>query len=225
MKKITAGVVATGLALLWFFSVLPADAQVGGSSRDRSPRPIGPTAPGMRGTQEQQQEERSTQRHVWLQGDERQQEQLSGCFQLSATLAQHSRDIRKMLVASEVNWKNVAVQYADLKREIRLLTDKHEKFSLELNNGQRSWWQSQLQGIMTIQLQLHDRIEAIGRDLDGGNPESVPMVKAFTDLEGQFRRWSQLYGQIGADMNMPDLEQLSVPGRIRGLPGAQNPGR
>jgi hypothetical protein len=51
------------------------------------------------------------------------------------------------------------------------------------------------------------------------------MVKAFTDLDNQLRKWNRVYGQIGADMKIQDLEQLAAPGKIRGLPGAQNPGR
>ena len=99
----------------------------------------------------------ATQRNAWLQGDEQQQEQLAGCYRLSALLAYHSREIRKMLVVSEVNWKEVTAQYEDLKRGIALLMEKHEQFALELNNGQRSWWERQLQEIMALQLQLNEQ--------------------------------------------------------------------
>jgi hypothetical protein len=225
MRKATTKILAAGLALLWVFSALPAEAQ---SSRDRNaPKQIGPTTPSERGKkgQSEQQEERQLQRNAWLQGDERQQEQLVGCYRLSAILAYHSREVRKMLVAGEVNWKDVTGQYEELKRGIQLLTEKHEQFAMELNNGQRSWWERQLREIMAIQLQLQDRTEAIGRELNGEKPGSVQMAKAFTELDGQFRKWGQFYGQIGADMNIPDLEQRVAPGKIRGLPGAQNPGR
>jgi hypothetical protein len=210
--------------LLGFLSVLTAEAQVGTSPKDRITKPIGPTAPGMKGQQEQQ-EERPIQRNAWLQGDEQQQEQLEGCFRLSATLSQHSRDIRKMLLAADVKWKEVAAQHEDLSRGVELLTEKHELFALGLNNGQRSWWESPLREIMTLQLQLHEQMTSIGRELNGEKPQKLPMVKAFTDLDNQFRKWNRYYGQIGADMNMTDLEQRSAPGKIRGLPGAQNPGR
>jgi hypothetical protein len=224
MKKTTAGLFTIVFVLLGFMFVLPVEAQVGSSSRDKMTKPIGPKAPGTKGQQEQQ-EERQPQRNAWLQGDDQQQEQLVGCYRLSATLAQHSRDVRKMLVATEINWKEVVAQYEDLNRGFALLTEKHETFALGLNNGQRSWWERPLQEIMALQLQLHEQLESIGRGLNGERPESVPMVKAFTDLDDQFRKWNRVYGQIGADMKIEDLEQLAAPSKSRGLPGAQNPGR
>jgi hypothetical protein len=221
MKKATAWLVTVVFVMLGFLFALTAEAQVGTSSKDRV-RPMGPTAPGARGQQEQQ-EERQVQRNAWLQGDERQEEQLEGCYRLSATLAQHSRDIRKTLLATDVQWKEIAAQFEDLNRGVALLTEKHEMFSLGLNNGQRSWWERPLKEIMALQLQLNGQLESIGRGLNGERPEKLPMVKAFTDLDNQFRKWNRYYGQIGDDMNM-DLEQRAA-GKIRGLPGAQNPGR
>jgi hypothetical protein len=223
MKETTAKILVAGLVLLWVFSALPAGAQ---SSRDRgAPKQIGPTAPGMKGQQEQQQAERPAQRNAWLQGDEKQQEQLAECFRLSSILTQHTLGIRKMLIMSEVNWKEIQAQYDDLKRGIQLLMEKHEQFVIGLNNGQRSWWERQMQEIITVELQLHDRTETLDRDLNKEKPGSAQLAKAFTDLEGQFRKWNGYYRQIGADMNIPDLDQQLAPVTIRGLTGAQNPGR
>jgi hypothetical protein len=224
MKKATAGLVTVIFVLLGFLLVLTVEAQVGGSSRDKTTKPIGPSAPGTKGQQEQQ-EERQPQRSAWLQGDDQQQEQLVGCYRLSTTLAQHSRDVRKMLIATDIQWKEVIAHYEDLNRGFALLTEKHEMFVLGLNNGQRSWWERSLQEIMALQLQLHEQLESISRVLNGERPEKLPMVKAFTDLDNQFRKWNRVYGQIGADMKIVDLEQLAAPSKIRGLPGAQNPGR
>ncbi len=223
MKKTVIRVLGAVLLLLWILPALPAEAQ---SSRDRSqPRAISPAPPGSKNQQEQQQEERQSLRNTWLQGDEKQQEQLVGCYRLSEALVQHSRDIMKMLAASEVKWKDIAIQYKDLQRGIGLLMEKHEQFAMGLNNGQRSWWERQLKEIMAIELQLNERSEKIGRELDGEKPESVQIVKAMSELDGQFKKWNGYYGQIGADMNIENLSQQSVPVVIRGLPGAQNPRR
>jgi hypothetical protein len=221
MKKAAVWLVTVVFVLLGILSVLTAEAQMGSSSKDRV-RPIGPT--GTKGPPEQQ-EERQIQRNAWLQGDEQQQEQLVGCYRLSALLAFHSREIRKMLVATDIQWKEIAAQSEDLNRGFAQLTEKHEMFALGLNNGQRSWWERPLQEIMALQLQLNEQMVSIGRGLNGEKPEKLPMVKAFTDLDNQFRKWNRVYGQIGADMKIQDLEQLAAPGKIRGLPGAQNPGR
>lgn len=221
MKKATVWLVPVVFVLLGFLFVLTAEAQVGSSSKDRV-RPIGPT--GTKGPPEQQ-EERQIQRNAWLQGDEQQQEQLVGCYRLSALLAFHAREIRKMLVATDIQWKEVSAQYEDLNRGFAQLTEKHEMFALGLNNGQRSWWERPLQEIMALQLQLNEQLVSIRRGLNSERPEKLPMVKAFTDLDDQFRKWNRVYGQIGADMKIEDLEQLAAPGKIRGLPGAQNPGR
>jgi hypothetical protein len=223
MKKSMAVILAAGLALLWVFSALPIEAQ----QRDpNAPRPIAPAPPGSKTQQEQQQqEERPTLRNAWLQGDERQREEVVGCYRLSQTLAQHTRDILKMLAVSEVKWKDVSSQYQDLQRGMQLLMEKHEQFSMGLNNGQRSWWERQLTEIMTTELLLQERSEMIGRELDGTKPGSVQMAKAFTELESQFRKWNGFYGQIGADMNIANLDQRSEPVMIRGIPGAQNPRR
>ena len=221
MKKVAVWLVTVVFVLLGFLSVLTAEAQMGSSSKDRV-RPIGPT--GTKGPPEQQ-EERQIQRNAWLQGDEQQQEQLVGCYRLSALLAFHSREIRKMLIATDIQWKEIAAQSEDLNRGFAQLTEKHEMFALGLNNGQRSWWERPLQEIMALQLQLNEQLVSIGRGLNGEKPEKLPMVKAFSDLDNQFRKWNRVYGQIGADMKIQDLEQRADPGKIRGLPGAQNPGR
>jgi len=221
MKKVAVWLVTVVFVLLGFLSVLTAEAQIGSSSKDRV-KPIGPT--GTKGPPEQQ-EERQIQRNAWLQGDEQQQEQLVGCYRLSALLAFHSREIRKMLIATDIQWKEIAAQSEDLNRGFAQLTEKHEMFALGLNNGQRSWWERPLQEIMALQLQLNEQLVSIGRGLNGEKPEKLPMVKAFSDLDNQFRKWNRVYGQIGADMKIQDLEQRADPGKIRGLPGAQNPGR
>jgi hypothetical protein len=221
MKKATVWLVTVVFVLLGILSALTAEAQIGSSSKDRV-RPIGPT--GTKGPPEQQ-EERQIQRNAWLQGDEQQQEQLVGCYRLSALLAFHSREIRKMLIATDIQWKEIAAQSEDLNRGFAQLTEKHEMFALGLNNGQRSWWERPLQEIMALQLQLNEQLVSIGRGLNGEKPEKLPMVKAFSDLDNQFRKWNRVYGQIGADMKIQDLEQRADPGKIRGLPGAQNPGR
>lgn len=225
MKKATAGLVTVVFVLLGFLFVLTVEAQVGSSSKDRMSKPIGPSAPGTKGAQDQPQEERQIQRNAWLQGDDRQQEQLVGCYRLSATLAQHSRDVRKTLIATDIQWKEIAAQYEDLNRGFAQLTEKHEQFALGLNNGQQSWWERPLQEIMALQLQLNEQLVSIGRGLASERPEKLAMVKAFTDLDNQFRKWNRVYGQIGADMKIEDLEQMAAPRKIRGLPGAQNPGR
>ena len=226
MKKVAAAFFSVVFVLLGVLSAMTAEAQVGTTSRDRPMKPLGPQGHGNKGQQEQQpQEERSIQRSAWLRGDDRQQEQLTGCFGLSSTLAQHSRDIRKMAAAGAVNWKEVAGQLEDLQRGVALLSEKHEQFVLGLNNGQRSWWEKPLREIMSLQLLLSDRMGTIDRELRGEKPEAVPMVKALNDLEGQFRKWHNYYGQIAADMGLEAMEPRSSSGVIRGLPGAQGPGR
>jgi hypothetical protein len=44
------------------------------------------------------------------------------------------------------------------------------------------------------------------------------------DLEGQFRKWHNIYGQIASDMGLEAVEPRSSSGAIRGLPGAHGPG-
>ena len=224
MKNTTAKILAAGLVLLWALSTLPAEAQ---RSQDRAPKGIGPTAPGMRGQQGQAdtQPEKTTQRNAWLEGDEKQQDLLSECFRLSSILTQHTLGIRTMLIVSDVNWKEIQAQYEDLKRGIQLLMEKHEQFAVGLNNGQRSWWERQMQEIMGIELRIQEGLVPLDRDVKKEKPEAAPLAKVFTDLEGQFRRWNGYYRQIGADMNLQDLDQLSAPTAIRGLTGAQNPRR
>ncbi|HTZ41040.1 MAG TPA: hypothetical protein VMB77_12830 [Syntrophales bacterium] len=221
MKNTTVKILASGLVLLWVVSAFPAGAQ---TSRDRTPKGIGPMPSGMMKGQESQ-TEKSNQRNAWLQGDEKQQEQLAECFRLSSILTQHALGIRKMLIVSEVNWKEIQAQYEDLKRGIQLLVEKHEQFAMGLNNGQRSWWERQMKEILAAELRIQDWTVTLDRDVNKEKPESAQLTKVFTDLEGQFRKWNGYYRQIGVDMNIQDLDQLSAPTAIRGLTGAQNPGR
>lgn len=226
MKKRATKILLIGLALSLALVPAAADAQVGGA-RDRSAaKPIGPQGYSKgRPEPQQQPDAAAAQRNAWLQGDERQQDQLTGCYQLSETLARHSRDIRKMVVGEGTKWKDVSAQLEDLGRGVELLTERHEHFVNGLNNGQRSWWEKPLQEIMSIQLLLSERMTAINRDIREGKTETVPMMKAFTDLEGQFRKWNETYGRIATDMGLEIEQSRSASGVIRGLPGAQGPGR
>lgn len=226
MRKAATAFFTVLFVLSGWVSAMAVHAQAGSSTRDRTARPIGPQGYNSRGVQEQpQQEERSIQRNAWLRGDDRQQEQLAGCFGLSATLVQHVRDIRKMTTAGAVDWKEVAGHVEDLQRGVALLSERHGQFAVGLNNGQRSWWEKPLQDIMSIELKLSDRVGAIERELKGEKPEAVPMTKALNDLEGQFRKWHNIYGQIADDMGLEVEASRSSSGVIRGLPGAQGPGR
>lgn len=222
MKHTATNILAAGLALLCFFSAVPAEAQ---RSQDRAPKGIGPVPSDWKRNQGSGQTDQQAQRNAWLQGDEKQQEQLGECFRLSSILIQHALGIRKMLIVSDVNWKEIRAQHEDLKRGVQLLMERHEQFAAGLNNGQRSWWERQLQDIMAVELLIHDRILTLDRDVNKEKPESAQLAKVFTDLEGQFRKWNGYYRQIGADMNLQDLDQQSAPTAIRGLTGAQNPGR
>jgi hypothetical protein len=221
MRETTLKILAAGLVFLWVLSALPLQAQ----NQPRPPKQVGPVTPSDKGKigQYEQPEDRPTQRNAWLQGDEKQQEQLTGCFRLSSVLTQHSMAIRKMLIVSDVDWTEIRAQYEDLTRGIQQLMEKHDEFTMQLNNGQRSWWERQLQDIVVIELQLNERSQMIGRELTGEKPGAAQLVKSLTDLEGQFRKWNGYYKQFGADMDIQNLE--SAPVVIRGLTGGQNPKR
>jgi len=109
-----------------------------------------------------------------------------------------------------------------MKKGEQLLITEHEEFVSGLNNGQRSWWESRLKKIMAIEFKLQARMGAIEGELKEKMPISRKIMPLFVDLEGQFKEWKDCYGQMGADMDIENLDQKST-GKIRGLPEPQKP--
>ncbi len=145
-----------------------------------------------------------------------------GCYKLSSDLAQHVWDMHKALSKNTVDWPAVRNQYADMKKGEQLLIKEHEEFVSGLNNGQRSWWESRLKKIMAIEFKLQARMGAIEGELKETKPVPEKIMPFFIDLEGHFKEWKDCYGQMGADMDIENLDQKST-GKIRGLSEPQKP--
>jgi len=145
-----------------------------------------------------------------------------GCYKLSSDLVHHVWDMHKALSKNAVDWSAFRNRYADMKKGEQLLITEHEEFVSGLNNGQRSWWESRLKKIMAIEFKLQARMGAIEGELKEKMPISRKIMPLFVDLEGQFKEWKDCYGQMGADMDIENLDQKST-GKIRGLPEPQKP--
>ncbi len=171
------------------------------------------------------QEPHTGSRHnAWLQGDEKQQEQLMGCYRMSAGLEQHAQDVRGSLSKDPVDWQAVRDHYADIKKGCQFLIVKHEEFELGLNNGQRSWWESRLREIVAVEFKLQARMGAIEGDLKEQSIRHASTKNLFNDLSRLFKEWKNDYGLMGADMDIQNIDQQST-GTIRGLSDNQNSGR
>ena len=160
--------------------------------------------------------------NAWLQGDERQQVQLMGCYRLSSDLDHHARNMSKSLSKSPVDWMVVRNQYADMKKGVLLLIAEHEKFASGLNNGQSSWWETRLQQIMVVEFKLEARMGAIEGEMKETTPGPEKLGRLLTDIAVQFKEWNDCYAQMGADMDIENLGRKAA-GTIRGLSGSQNP--
>jgi hypothetical protein len=163
-----------------------------------------------------------SQHNAWLQGDGKQREELMGCYKLSSDLAYYVWDMHKALSKSTVDWSAFRNQYAEMKKGAELLIKEHEEFLSGLNNGQRSWWDTRLQKIMAVEFRLQARMGAIEGELKEKMPIPKKIMPLFVDLEGQFKEWKNCYGQMGADMDIVNLDQKST-GTIRGLSEPQKP--
>lgn len=219
MKTTTLIRVSAVLLLVWAFVPGPG---IGAQMTDRPSARGGGPEPN-RWSAEAKQEPRIGGRHnAWLQGDERQQEQLMGCYRLSSDLERHALGMQKLLPSSPVDWRVFRNQYADMKRGALLLMQEHEEFASGLNNGQTSWWKTRLQRIMVVEFKLQARMGAIEGELKDGMPAPVKIGMLLMDLWEQFRVWNDCYAQIGADMDIENLNQ-KTSGAVRGLSGAQAP--
>lgn len=163
-----------------------------------------------------------SQHNGWLQGNEKQQEDLMGCYKLSSDLVHYVRDMRKALSKNTVDWPAFRNQYADMKKGEQLLSAEHVEFVSGLNNGQQSWWEIRLQKVTAVEFKLQARMGAIAGELKEKMPVTEKIRSLFIDLEGLFKEWQDCYGQMGADMDIENLDQKSI-GKIRGLSGPQNP--
>jgi hypothetical protein len=161
-----------------------------------------------------------SQHNAWLQGNETQQEDLMGCYKLSSDLAHFVWNMRKALSKNAADWPAFRNQYADMKKGEQLLIAEHEEFVSGLNNGQRSWWESRLQKIMAAEFKLQARMGAIEGEMKEIMPATEKIGNLLIDLEGQFKEWNACYGQMGADMDIENMDQRST-GKIRGLSGPE----
>lgn len=165
-----------------------------------------------------------SQHNAWLQGDDRQQKQLMGCYRLSSDLEQRAREVHASMSKNPIDWQGVRDHYADIKKGCQFLIGKHEEFESRLNNGQRSWWKSRLREIVAVELKLQARMGAIEGALKEQSTTHASIKNLFNDLWRLFREWKNVYGLMGADMDIQNINQKSTSA-IRGLPGNQNPER
>lgn len=162
--------------------------------------------------------------NVWLEGDEGQKEHLVGCYRLASDIEHHERLMRKPFFRNPVEWPAIRMQYADLKRSVQLLMAKHEEFVSELNNGQRAWWDARLRKITVSEFRLSARMGAIEGELKEKVPKADNVRSLLMELDVLFKDWKDCYSQMGADMNIGNLDQKSTS-TIRGLSGVRNPER
>jgi hypothetical protein len=75
---------------------------------------------------------------------------------------------------------------------------------------------------MAVEFKLQARMGAIEGEMKEKMPATEKIRNLLIDLEGQFKEWIACYGQMGADMNIENMDQRST-GRIRGLSGSEKP--
>lgn len=165
-----------------------------------------------------------SQHNAWLEGDERQQEQLMGCYRLSSDLEQSARNVYASLLKNPVDSQGVRNHYAEIKKGCQFLIVKHEEFESGLNNGQSSWWENRLREIVAVEFKLQARMGAIEGQLKEQTIKPASIKNLFNDLWMLFKEWKNFYGLMGADMDIQNIDQKST-GAIKGLSGTQNPGR
>jgi hypothetical protein len=171
-----------------------------------------------------QEPQTGSQHNSWLQGTERQQEQLMGCYRLSSDLEQSAQEIYASLSKNPVDWQAVRDHFADIEKGCQFLIVKQEEFESGLNNGQRSWWESRLREILAVEFKLQARMGAIEGDLKEQPTMHVSARKLFNDVRQLFKEWKNDYGLMGADMDIQNIDQKAT-GTIRGLSGNQSSGR
>ena len=165
-----------------------------------------------------------SQHNAWLEGDERQQELLMGCYRLSSDLEQSARNVYASLLKNQVDSQGVRDHYGEIKKGCQFLIIKHEEFESGLNNGQRSWWENRLREIVAVEFKLQARMGAMEGQLKEQTIKPASIKNLFNDLRMLFKEWKNYYGLMGADMDIQNTDQKST-GAIKGLSGTQNPGR
>lgn len=171
-----------------------------------------------------QEPQTGSQHNAWLQGDERQQEQLMGCYRLSSDLERSARNVYASLLKNQVDSQGVRDHYAEIKKGCQFLIVKHGEFESGLNNGQRSWWENRLREIVAVEFKLQARMGAIEGQLKEQTIKPASIKNLFNDFWMLFKEWKNYYGLMGADMDIQNINQKST-GAIKGLSGTQNPGR
>jgi hypothetical protein len=221
MKKTALVIMSAVFVLVWSLTDLSVAFPQTMSRQSISGNGSKPYTWSAEATQEPQ---TGSQHNAWLQGDERQQGQLMGCYRLSTELEHHAREMYSTLSKEPVDWQGIRDQYTDIKKGCRLLILKHEEFESELNNGQRSWWKSRLREIVAVEFKLQARMGAIEGELKEQSTRHASITNLFNDLRRLFKEWKDDYGLMGADMDIQNIDTKSTSA-IGGLSGARNPGR
>jgi hypothetical protein len=219
MKRVAFIIMSVVLSFAWSLSFLSA---VFAQTVNRHPISGNGYRTNVWSADATQKPQTGSQHNGWLQGNEKQQEDLMGCYKLSSDLVHYVRDMRKALSKNTVDWPAFRNQYADMKKGEQLLSAEHVEFVSGLNNGQQSWWEIRLQKVTAVEFKLQARMGAIEGELIEKMPVTEKIRSLFIDLEGQFKEWQDCYGKMGADMDIENLDQKSI-GKIRGLSGPQNP--
>jgi hypothetical protein len=221
MKRTAFITVSIVLVLAWSFNALPV---VSAQTMSRQSISANESRTNTWSADAAQEPQTGSRHNAWLQGDERQQAQLMGCYRLSADLEQHTQDVYGSLSKNPVDWQAVRDHFADIEKGYQFLIVKHEEFESGLSNGQRSWWESRLREILAVEFKLQARMGAIEGDLKEQPTRHTSTRKLFNDLRQLFKEWKNDYGLMGADMDIQNIDQKAT-GTIRGLSGNQNSGR
>jgi hypothetical protein len=222
MKRTALIIMSVVLVLVWRFTALSA---VFAQTMSRQSIPGNGSGTNTWSADAAQEPQTGSRHNAWLQGNERQQRQLMGCYRLSSDLEQHARDMYASLSKNPVDWPGVRNHYADIKKGHQLLILIHEEFESGLNNGQRSWWESRLREIVAVEFKLQARMGAIEGELkEPSSTMHASIMNLFNDLRRLFKEWKNDYGLMGADMDIQNIDQKATTS-IRGLSGGQNPER
>ena len=163
MKRTAFIIMSVVLVLAWSFTTLSA---VFAQTMSRQSIPGNGSRTNTWSADAAQEPQTGSRHNAWLQGDERQQEQLMGCYRLSSDLEQRCPGhVRIAVKESGRLARQSGIIIADIEKGCQLLIVKHEEFESGLNNGQRSWWESRLREILAVEFKLQARMGAIEGDL------------------------------------------------------------
>lgn len=184
------------LAALWLAPAVWAQGRGAGGQggQSRGGQPQGAAQP-------QQQRDRDQQR-LRIHATNQQRDQYRTCTQAADRVRTQTRQMAQAAKGGGYNNEDFRRQHAELREEVRLMQQNHERFMQGLSDAQRAELQSRIRSMNQARERLHTKLQAMDQELNQPTPDRQRLEKQSREMERAMKEWQKCYRQMGAELEM-----------------------